>query len=65
MGWQTKIVAFLLAGFTIVSAVIFHSNFGDQVEMTMFLKNLAMVGGFLMLVRFGAGELSLDEKRVA
>jgi putative oxidoreductase len=59
-GWKTRIAAFLLAGFTLVAAVIFHSNFGDQVQMVMFLKNVAIVGGFLMLMANGAGRYSLD-----
>jgi len=68
VGWQTRIVAFLLAGFTLLSAVFFHNNFADQVQMIMFLKNVSITGGFLILVANGAGVLSLDHflaKRVA
>jgi len=61
-GWKTRIAAFLLAGFTLVAAVIFHSNFGDQIQMVMFLKNVAIVGGFLMLMANGAGRYSLDAR---
>jgi len=61
-GWKTRIAAFLLAGFTLVAAVIFHSNFGDQIQMVMFLKNLAIVGAFLMLMAKGAGRYSLDAR---
>ena len=61
-GWKTRIAAFLLAGFTLVAAVIFHSNFGDQIQMVMFLKNVAIVGGFLMLMARGAGRYSLDAR---
>src|SRR5256885_16943617 len=42
IGWKTRLVAFLLAGFTLVTGVIFHSNFADQVQMIMFLKNAAI-----------------------
>lgn len=59
-GWQTRIVAFLLAGFTIVSALVFHTHFADQVQMIMFWKNVSIAGGFLLLVVHGAGPLSLD-----
>lgn len=59
-GWKTRITAFLLAGFTLLSGLIFHSNFSDQIEMVMFLKNVAIAGGFLLLVAHGAGPLSLD-----
>ena len=61
-GWKTRIAAFLLAGFTLVAAVIFHSKFGDQIQMVMFFKNVAIAGGFLMLMANGAGRYSLDAR---
>lgn len=60
IGWQTRLVALLLAGFTIVSALLFHNNFGDRNQMIHFMKNLAIAGGFLMLVANGAGAWSMD-----
>jgi len=63
VGWKTKIVAFLLAGFCFVSALIFHSDFSNQVEMIMFMKNIAIAGGFLFLVANGAGNYSLDNRK--
>jgi putative oxidoreductase len=60
IGWKTRLVAFLLAGFTLLSAAIFHSNFADQIQTIMFLKNVAIAGGFLLLVANGAGAWSLD-----
>jgi putative oxidoreductase len=65
LGWQTRISAFLLAGFCIVSALIFHANFGDQMQSILFMKNMAMAGGFLFLVAGGAGAWSLDARRQA
>jgi putative oxidoreductase len=62
IGWKTRIVAFLLAGFTLLSGVIFHSNFADQIQTVMFLKNIAIAGGFLLLVANGAGAWSLDRR---
>jgi putative oxidoreductase len=62
IGWQTRIVAFLLAGFSLVSALLFHTNFADQTQMVMFLKNVSIAGGFLLLVAHGAGRLSLDRR---
>ena len=62
LGWKTKVVAFLLAGFSLVTALIFHSNFADQMQMIMFMKNVAIAGGFLMLVAQGAGAYSLDNR---
>lgn len=62
-GWHTRVAAFLLAGFSLVSAVLFHANFGDQMQMIMFVKNLALAGGFLVIVALGAGPYSLDNRR--
>lgn len=60
LGWNTRLAAFLLAGFSLLSAVLFHANFGDQTQMIMFMKNLALAGGFLMIVSHGAGPWSID-----
>jgi putative oxidoreductase len=65
LGWQTRISAFLLAGFCIVSALIFHANFGDQMQSINIMKNMAMAGGFLFLVAGGAGAWSLDARHQA
>ena len=62
LGYQTRIIALLLSGFCLVSAVIFHHQFADQIQMIMFLKNIAMAGGFLLLTCVGPGSLSLDAK---
>ena len=60
VGWQTRWVALALAGFSILSAIIFHNNFSDQNEMANFMKNIAIAGGFLFLFANGAGRWSLD-----
>ena len=59
-GFQARWVALALAGFSIVSALIFHMNFADQMQMVNFMKNLAMAGGLLLFVRHGAGAPSMD-----
>jgi putative oxidoreductase len=64
-GFQTRWVALALAGFTILSALIFHRNLGDQMQMINFMKNLAMTGGLLMFVRFGAAPSSIDRRSPA
>jgi putative oxidoreductase len=61
-GFQAKWVALALAGFTVLSALIFHMNFSDQMQMINFMKNLAMAGGLLMVVRYGAGAPSVDHR---
>ena len=63
VGWHVRITAFLLAGFTLLSALLFHNDFGDQVQAVMFLKNLSIAGGLLLLVANGAGHFSLDRRR--
>lgn len=60
IGYQTRIVAFLLAGFSLVSALLFHFNFADQMQSILFMKNIAISGGFLFLVTNGAGYVSID-----
>lgn len=63
IGWQTRLAAYALAAFTLVAAVIFHSNFADQMQMIMFMKNLAIAGGLIILAVHGAGGLSLDRRK--
>lgn len=61
-GWKTKAVALTLAGFSIASAILFHVDFSDQTQMGMFMKNVAIAGGFLMLVAQGPGAYALDNR---
>ena len=61
-GFKTRWAAIALAAFTVVSAAIFHNNFGDQTQMIMFMKNIAIAGGFLLLAAHGAGAYSLDNR---
>ncbi len=63
LGWHTRVTAFLLAGFTLLATLIFHSNLGDQTQMLFFLKNLSITGGLLMVVSHGAGPYSIDNRR--
>jgi putative oxidoreductase len=62
LGWHTRIAAFLLAGFTLLSGILFHGNIGDQMQMIQFMKNVAIAGGFLMIVSQGGGAFSLDNR---
>ncbi len=61
LGWQTRLVAALLAGFSIAAAVIFHTG-DDMTQRLMLMKNLAIAGGFLFLVARGAGDWSIDAR---
>ncbi|MEE4172773.1 MAG: DoxX family protein [Xanthomonadales bacterium] len=65
LGWHTRFVALLLAGFSLLTAIVFHADFADQNQFIAFLKNVALAGGFLMLVAQGAGGFSLDRRRAS
>jgi putative oxidoreductase len=52
-----------LAGFSILTALIFHANFADQMQQIMLLKNFAIAGGLLLLAASGAGGWSVDARR--
>lgn len=62
VGFLTRTAAAGLAVFSVVSAIIFHSDFNDQMQGILFMKNIAMAGGLLYVVAYGAGTLSLDHK---
>ena len=62
LGWKTRITAFLLAGYALLTALVFHTHFADQIQMIMFFKNVSIAGGFLLLTVHGAGRISLDGK---
>jgi putative oxidoreductase len=63
LGWHTRLTAFLLAGFTILATLIFHSNIGDQTQFLFFMKNLSIAGGLLLVVSHGAGPYSVDNRQ--
>lgn len=63
VGWKTRIWAALLAGFTVLAALIFHFDFADQMQSIQFMKNIAIAGGFLFLVAHGPGAYSWDNRR--
>ena len=63
-GFHARIAAAIMAAFTIAAALVFHSNFPEQNEMVHFLKNIALTGGLLQVVAFGAGAFSFDARRL-
>ena len=62
VGYQTKISALILTMFTLATALIFHTDFTNQMQLTSFLKNFAIAGGFLIIFVNGAGKYSIDHK---
>jgi putative oxidoreductase len=70
VGWQARWAALALAGFTAVASVLFHNYWAmpaeqQMMQQLMFMKNVSIVGGLLVLFAFGAGPLSLDARRKA
>ena len=62
IGYKTKLAAGLLSLFCVATAIIFHNDFTNQMQLTSFLKNIALAGGFLILFVNGAKGFSLDNK---
>ena len=60
LGYKTKFAALIMALFTLTVAIIFHTNFIEGMEMIFFLKDVAIAGGFLIVIAYGPGKLSLD-----
>jgi putative oxidoreductase len=68
LGFYTRFAAIALAVFTLIASVVFHAFWAvpaDQAFMTqlLFTKNIAVIGGLLMMAAFGAGQYSLDERK--
>jgi putative oxidoreductase len=63
VGYKTRWVAAAMALFSIVAAVFFHNDFSDMNTQIHFFKNMAIAGGLLNFVYFGAGPLSLDSRK--
>jgi putative oxidoreductase len=61
IGYQTRIVALATAAFCVVAGLLYHFAPADQMQMAMFLKNLAIAGGLLMFAIHGPGKLALDK----
>ena len=59
-GFLTRTTALFTAGFTLLTAFLFHSNFAEGVNSLMFMKNLTISGGFLLLAITGPGAYSID-----
>ena len=62
IGYYTKFSALVLSLFTLVLAVIFHTDFSNQMQLISFLKNIAIAGGFLIIFVYGPGKYSIDHK---
>ena len=61
IGYQTRIAAGALSLFCIATAIIFHTDFSDQMQVVAFMKNIALAGGFLFLLVNGAKSYCFDK----
>lgn len=62
IGWKTRYSAIILALFSVGAAAIFHNNFDDQMQTILFMKNIAIAGGLMLLAVHGAGACSIDNR---
>ena len=63
IGWKVRYSAYALAAFTLVAGFLFHSNFADQMQSIMFMKNIAIIGGLLAVAILPISKsISLDHK---
>ena len=60
IGYQTKISALIMAIFSISLAIIFHTDFSNQMQVMSFLKNFAIAGGFIIIFVNGPSRWSID-----
>ena len=63
LGFKTRWAAAVLAIFCLVTAFAVHLPAGDAGNMINFYKNLVMAGGFLYVVAYGAGGMSIDGEK--
>jgi putative oxidoreductase len=60
VGYRARLMALVLAVWSIATAMAAHYHPADAAQMIHFWKNVCMAGGFLQVVAFGAGRLSVD-----
>ena len=60
VGYRTKWVASVMALFTFTVAIIFHTDFSESMQLMLFLKDIAIAGGFMIIIAYGPSKISLD-----
>lgn len=60
LGWKTRWLALALAVFSVFAALLFHFDFGNGTQKILFMKNMAIAGGLLILCHAGPGRFSID-----
>jgi putative oxidoreductase len=65
LGYKARWGAFALVVFLVPATLIFHTQFSDQMQMIMFMKNISILGGLCMVMSYGSGSLSIDSRSSA
>ena len=60
VGYKTRWAASIMALFTFTVAIIFHTDFSEGMQLVFFLKDIAIAGGFMIIVAYGPSKISLD-----
>ena len=60
VGYKTRLAALVMTLFTLTVAIIFHTDFSDGMQLMFFLKDLAIAGGFMIIIAYGSNKFSLD-----
>ena len=60
VGYKTRLAALVMSLFTLTVAIIFHTDFSDGMQLIFFLKDLAIAGGFMIIIAYGSNKFSLD-----
>ena len=60
VGYKTRLAALVMALFTLTVAIIFHTDFSNGMQLISFLKNLAIAGGFMIIIVYGSNKFSID-----
>ena len=63
IGYRTQISATILAMFCLATALIFHNDFANQMQIIAFLKNFGLAGGFLFIATNGPKEWAIEKKK--
>lgn len=63
LGYKARWGAIALIIFLIPATLIFHTNFADQMQTIQFMKNLAILGGLLMIIQSGSGDIAIKRDR--
>ena len=60
IGYKTRLAALVMILFTLTVTIIFHTDFSDGMQLIFFLKDLAIAGGFMIIIAYGSNKFSLD-----